>query len=53
VIFGGLLVATGLSLFVVPAMYVVMKNLEAAWFPDSQRSEPLGTNAIAKGEGPV
>jgi len=34
-------------------MYVVMKNLEAAWFPDSQRSEPLGTNAIAKGEGPV
>jgi HAE1 family hydrophobic/amphiphilic exporter-1 len=51
VIFGGLLVATGLSLFVVPAMYVVMKNLEAAWFPDSQQGEPLGPEAVAKGDG--
>jgi HAE1 family hydrophobic/amphiphilic exporter-1 len=40
VIFGGLLVATGLSLFVVPSFYVLMKNLEAAWFPASQQSEP-------------
>jgi HAE1 family hydrophobic/amphiphilic exporter-1 len=51
VIFGGLLVATGLSLFVVPAMYVVMKNLEAAWFPDSQQSEPVGPEAVTKGDG--
>ncbi|SBO44750.1 efflux RND transporter permease subunit [Cyanobium sp. NIES-981] len=41
VIFGGLLVATGLSLFVVPSFYVLMKNLEAAWFPASQQSEPV------------
>ncbi|MEB3166224.1 MAG: efflux RND transporter permease subunit [Cyanobacteriota bacterium] len=41
VIFGGLLVATGLSLFVVPSFYVLMKNLEAAWFPASQSTDPL------------
>jgi HAE1 family hydrophobic/amphiphilic exporter-1 len=41
VIFGGLLVATVLSLFVVPSFYVVMKNLEAAWFPASRPSEPM------------
>jgi HAE1 family hydrophobic/amphiphilic exporter-1 len=35
VIFGGLLVATALSLFVVPSFYVLMKQLEAAWFPAS------------------
>jgi HAE1 family hydrophobic/amphiphilic exporter-1 len=40
VIFGGLLVATGLSLFVVPSFYVLMKNLEAAWFPASRQSPP-------------
>ena len=51
VIFGGLLVATGLSLFVVPAMYVVMKNLEAAWFPDSQQGEPLEPEAVTNGDG--
>jgi HAE1 family hydrophobic/amphiphilic exporter-1 len=45
VIFGGLLVATGLSLFVVPAIYVLMKNLEAAWFPASQTVEPVGAAA--------
>ena len=41
VIFGGLLVATLLSLFVVPALYVVMKNLEAKWFPNSVQGDPL------------
>ncbi|MEB3167942.1 MAG: efflux RND transporter permease subunit [Synechococcaceae cyanobacterium] len=41
VIFGGLLVATALSLFVVPAFYVLMKQLEARWFPASRQSEPL------------
>ena len=35
VIFGGLLVATLMSLFVVPAFYVLMKRLEANWFPGS------------------
>ena len=41
VIFGGLLVATVLSLFVVPSFYVLMKNLEASWFPASQSADPL------------
>jgi HAE1 family hydrophobic/amphiphilic exporter-1 len=41
VIFGGLLVATVLSLFVVPSFYVLMKQLEAAWFPASAHTEPL------------
>ena len=42
VIFGGLLVATVLSLFVVPAFYVLMKKLEANWFPAShEQQEPL------------
>ena len=35
VIFGGLLVATVMSLFVVPAFYVLMKRLEERWFPAS------------------
>ena len=38
VIFGGLLVATVLSLGVVPPFYVIIKNLEARWFPEA--SEP-------------
>jgi HAE1 family hydrophobic/amphiphilic exporter-1 len=37
VIFGGLLVATVLSLGVVPPFYVVIKNLEARWFGSSGR----------------
>jgi len=41
VIFGGLLVATVLSLFVVPSFYVLMKNLEASWFPASESADPL------------
>ena len=42
VIFGGLLVATVLSLFVVPAFYVLMKKLEANWFPAShEQQDPL------------
>jgi HAE1 family hydrophobic/amphiphilic exporter-1 len=41
VIFGGLLVATVLSLFVVPSFYVLMKQLEASWFPTSANTEPL------------
>ncbi|MFZ4565450.1 MAG: efflux RND transporter permease subunit [Prochlorococcaceae cyanobacterium] len=41
VIFGGLLVATVLSLFVVPSFYVLMKNLEASWFPASHSGDPL------------
>ncbi len=41
VIFGGLLVATALSLFVVPAMYVLMKRLEEDWFPATHDVEPL------------
>ena len=42
VIFGGLLVATVLSLFVVPAFFVLMKKLEANWFPAShEQQEPL------------
>ena len=42
VIFGGLLVATVLSLFVVPAFYVLMKKLETNWFPASnEHQEPL------------
>jgi HAE1 family hydrophobic/amphiphilic exporter-1 len=41
VIFGGLLVATALSLFVVPSFYVLMKQLEAAWFPASRETVVL------------
>ena len=41
VIFGGLLVATVLSLFVVPSFYVLMKQLEASWFPASAQTDPL------------
>jgi hydrophobic/amphiphilic exporter-1 (mainly G- bacteria), HAE1 family len=41
VIFGGLLVATVLSLGVVPPFYVAIKNLEARWFPESKQ-EPAG-----------
>ena len=43
VIFGGLLVATVLSLFVVPSFYVLMKQLEAAWFPASAQTDPLAS----------
>jgi HAE1 family hydrophobic/amphiphilic exporter-1 len=50
VIFGGLLVATALSLFVVPAFYVLMKQLEADWFPASVQTEAVG--AEAPGESP-
>jgi len=49
VIFGGLLVATVLSLFVVPSFYVVMKQLEAAWFPASAATEPLPAEPPAGG----
>jgi HAE1 family hydrophobic/amphiphilic exporter-1 len=41
VIFGGLLVATALSLFVVPSFYVLMKQLEDSWFPASRQTDPL------------
>jgi HAE1 family hydrophobic/amphiphilic exporter-1 len=41
VIFGGLLVATVLSLGVVPPFYVAIKNLEARWFPEPQQ-KPAG-----------
>lgn len=41
VIFGGLLVATAMSLFVVPAFYVLMKRLEADWFPISANKPSL------------
>jgi HAE1 family hydrophobic/amphiphilic exporter-1 len=41
VIFGGLLVATLMSLFVVPAFYVLMKRLEVSWFPDSTSKPTL------------
>jgi HAE1 family hydrophobic/amphiphilic exporter-1 len=44
VIFGGLLVATALSLFVVPSFYVLMKQLEAAWFPASRQTDPLAAD---------
>jgi HAE1 family hydrophobic/amphiphilic exporter-1 len=50
VIFGGLLVATVLSLFVVPSFYVLMKQLEASWFPTSARTEVLP--AEGPGESP-
>jgi HAE1 family hydrophobic/amphiphilic exporter-1 len=36
VIFGGLLVSTVMSLFLVPAFYVFIKNLEASWFPAAE-----------------
>jgi multidrug efflux pump subunit AcrB len=39
VIFGGLLVATVLSLGVVPPFYVLIKNLEARWFPEQPQQE--------------
>jgi len=41
VIFGGLLVATLMSLFVVPAFYVLMKRLEVSWFPASAEKPSL------------
>ncbi len=47
VIFGGLLVATVLSLGVVPPFYVVIKHLEARWFPE-QPEEP---EAVAGSHG--
>ena len=40
VIFGGLLVATVLSLGVVPPFYVAIKNLEARWFPEKPAEKP-------------
>ena len=39
VIFGGLLVATVLSLGVVPPFYVVVKALEARWFGEPEPEE--------------
>jgi multidrug efflux pump subunit AcrB len=51
VIFGGLLVATVLSLFVVPAFYVLMKNLEAEWFPASQQGQPVKAMASPDADG--
>jgi HAE1 family hydrophobic/amphiphilic exporter-1 len=45
VIFGGLLVATVLSLFVVPSFYVLMKQLEASWFPASAQTVVLPGDA--------
>jgi HAE1 family hydrophobic/amphiphilic exporter-1 len=45
VIFGGLLVATVLSLFVVPSFYVLMKQLEARWFPASAQTVVLPGDA--------
>jgi HAE1 family hydrophobic/amphiphilic exporter-1 len=50
VIFGGLLVATVLSLFVVPSFYVLMKQLEASWFPTSAQTEPLPGETEAPAE---
>jgi len=50
VIFGGLLVATVLSLFVVPSFYVLMKQLEASWFPTSAQTEPLPDETEAPAE---
>jgi len=42
VIFGGLLVATELSLGVVPPFYVVIKELESRLFKDSEAgTEPV------------
>lgn len=41
VIFGGLLIATVLSLGVVPPFYVIVKHLEARWFPE-QPEPPAG-----------
>jgi HAE1 family hydrophobic/amphiphilic exporter-1 len=43
VIFGGLLVATLMSLLVVPAFYVLMKRLEANWFPGSASKPSLSS----------
>jgi multidrug efflux pump subunit AcrB len=40
VIFGGLLVATVLSLGVVPPFYVAIKTLEARWFPEEPKEQP-------------
>ena len=39
VIFGGLVVATVLSLGVVPPFYVVIKGLETRWFGPNQQDE--------------
>lgn len=39
VIFGGLVVATVLSLGVVPPFYVVIKHLEERWFGSAQPEE--------------
>jgi HAE1 family hydrophobic/amphiphilic exporter-1 len=50
VIFGGLLVATVLSLFVVPSFYVLMKQLEASWFPASSKTEPRAGESEAPAE---
>ncbi|MCT0223586.1 efflux RND transporter permease subunit [Synechococcus sp. CS-1328] len=54
VIFGGLLVATVLSLFVVPSFYVLMKNLERDWFPASaDTSDPLADDPVPAVQPPV
>ena len=54
VIFGGLLVATVLSLFVVPSFYVLMKNLERDWFPASaDTSDPLADDPVPAVKPPV
>lgn len=42
--FGGLLVATLTSLFVVPAFYVLMKRLEVSWFPASAYRPTMPTS---------
>jgi HAE1 family hydrophobic/amphiphilic exporter-1 len=47
VIFGGLLVATVLSLGVVPPFYVVIKNLERRWFGEGGGAGGGDSRAVA------
>lgn len=51
VVFGGLLVATFLSLFVVPVFYVVMKTLVGSSSDGEQSNAVLLSSADSSGEG--
>lgn len=47
-LFGGLLIATILSLLIVPVLYVVIKSLESRFLDNNPPEPPQGTSSQAK-----
>jgi len=52
-LFGGYLISTVLSLFLVPVLYVVIKNLERQFFSDDEGETPAETPAPTPTEQPA